>query len=200
MSAGYFAISQIRRASRRRRAPRRRDLRAVRNRQVGGPLPYPLRVANRRLGRGSRGVLPVRMGSDGTASTRIVRPTALGSFAVGWRPGSLQRRPLRRHGLRHARHACLRPRVARGAGSCRLPRHGGVAGAAPQAVLRRFLRPAETAAALRRSLSHEDCGNRSDHLDPFGRPSIAGTRLPGDLRLRRAPAHRCGHSRRAYCP
>jgi hypothetical protein len=157
-SAGYFTISQVRRASRRRRRARRRDLQEVRSRQVGGPLPYPLRIANRDLGRGSRGVLPVRMGPHGTAFTRIVRPTALGSLAVGRRLGSLQGRSVRRHGLRYARRAHLRPRVARGAASCRLLRNGGVAGSAPQAAPERFLRPAQTAAALRRGLSHAASG------------------------------------------
>src|SRR5918995_5173579 len=53
---------------------------------------------------------------------------------------------------------------------------------------------------LRQCLSHADSTNRSDHLDPVGWSSLAGARLPGDLRLRRAPAHRRGHSRRTYCP
>ena len=74
-----------------------------------------LRVANRDLKR-SCGVLPVRMGPDGTASTRIVRPTTLGSLALGGRHGSLQRGPLRGHGL----HGMLDMRdfAASGSRSC----------------------------------------------------------------------------------
>ena len=53
-------------------------------------------------------------------------PTATGSLALGRGPGSLQRRPLRRHGLRFAGYARLRRRVTRGVAAHRLPRRGRV--------------------------------------------------------------------------
>src|SRR5215213_5432912 len=99
------------------------------------------------------------MGPHGTASTRIVRPTALGS-----RFGSLQGGSLCRDGLRYARHARLRPRVARGVAPRRLLWYGGVARSASQAAVRRVLLAAQIAPYPRTDLPRTGGGSRTDRL------------------------------------